>query len=227
MINQNEKEEKVYRVFETISEGYDEANARISLGREKAWKKSLIDLFKAEGKYLDVCCGTGDISIAIKAQNKASDVTGLDFSLAMLEVAKRKQAEGITWITGNAMNLPFEDNSFDGVCISFGLRNTPDYKQVLSEMRRVVKPGGVIACLDSFVPDSGFVKFFYNIYFKGIMPHIGGHKEHKKEYDWLAQSTEEFLRAKELKALFEEVGIKDVKITTMMCGACCLHYGTK
>ena len=219
------KEEKVYKVFETISEGYDDANTRISLGMEKSWKKNLIDLYTPGSKILDVCCGTGDIAIALKA--KGCEAIGLDFSPAMLEVAKKKFPEGIAWIQGNAMDLPFEDNSFDGACISFGLRNTPDYKKVLSEMKRVVRPGGIIACLDSFVPDNAFVKFFYNIYFKGIMPLIGGQKEHKEEYNWLANSTEMFLRSKELKALFDKVGINNVTIKKMMCGACCLHKGTK
>ncbi|MDO5441191.1 MAG: bifunctional demethylmenaquinone methyltransferase/2-methoxy-6-polyprenyl-1,4-benzoquinol methylase UbiE [Bacillota bacterium] len=222
---QSSKEEKVYNVFQTISEGYDDANTRISFGMEKKWKQNLINLFAPNSKVLDVCCGTGDISIALK--NKNCEVTGLDFSPAMLDVAKRKCSEGITWLEGNAMQLPFEDNSFDAACISFGLRNTPDYEAVLKEMKRVVKTGGIIACLDSFVPDNGFVKFFYNIYFKGIMPHIGGHKEHKEEYDWLANSTENFLRADELKKLFEQIDIKNVKVKKMMCGACCLHKGIK
>ena len=221
----SDKEEKVYKVFETISEGYDDANTRISLGMEKSWKKELINLFDSNLKVLDVCSGTGDIAIALNA--KGCQMTGLDFSPAMLEVAKKKCPSGITWIQGNAMNLPFEDNSFDGACISFGLRNTPDYEKVLLEMKRVVKPGGTIACLDSFVPDNGFIKFFYNIYFKGIMPHIGGKNEHKEEYDWLANSTEMFLRSKELKTLFEKVGIKNVEVKKMMCGACCLHKGMK
>jgi len=226
-MNGQDKEEKVYKVFETISEGYDDANVRISFGMEKKWKDTLINLFTAEGKYLDVCCGTGDIAIAIKTQSPDSEVTGLDFSPAMLDVARRKSDKDISWLNANAMHLPFDDNLFDGACISFGLRNTPDYKQVLSEMKRVVRPGGIVACLDSFVPENGFVRFFYNIYFKGIMPHVGGHKDHKKEYDWLAQSTEEFLRASELKKLLEELELKDIKVKSMMCGACCLHFGKK
>ena len=219
------KEEKVYKVFEAISEGYDDANTRISLGMEKSWKQNLIDLYEPGLKLLDVCCGTGDIAIALNGNG--CEVTGLDFSPAMLEVAKKKCPDGITWIQGNAIELPFDDNSFDGASISFGLRNTPDYEKVLLEMKRVVRPGGIIACLDSFVPENTFIKFFYNIYFKGIMPHIGGQKDHKEEYDWLANSTENFLRSSELKNLFISVGLKDVKVKKMMCGACCLHYGIK
>lgn len=219
-----EKEEKVYKVFETISEGYDDANKRISLGMEQGWKKQLIKLYTPGQKILDVCCGTGDITIALNKNNV--EAIGLDFSPAMLSVAKKK-APSLTFIEGNAMELPFEDNSFDGASISFGLRNTPDYKKVLEEMKRVTKPGGIIACLDSFVPDNSFVTFFYNIYFKGLMPKLGGQNEHQEEYNWLADSTENFLREKELKALFKEIGLKEIKVKKMMCGACCLHYGIK
>ncbi len=222
---QSSKEQKVYKVFETISEGYDDANTRISLGMEKHWKKNLIKLFDDGFKILDVCCGTGDIAIALK--DKQCDATGIDFSPAMLDVARRKCPNGINWLNANALDLPFVDDSFDGACISFGLRNTPDYEKVLSEMKRVVKNGGIIACLDSFVPENAFVKPFYNIYFKRIMPVIGGKQKHKEEYNWLANSTENFLRASELKELFIKVGIKDVKVKKMMCGACCLHYGIK
>ncbi len=247
-MNAKEKEEKVYKVFQEISEGYDDANKRISLGMEQGWKKKLIKLFD-EFEYaiddeceagrvisiLDVCCGTGDISLAIKKSHPKYDVTGLDFSPAMLEVAKRKMNDAypdalvpaVTWTQGNAMELPYPDDSFEGACISFGLRNTPDYERVMSEMMRVVKPGGIVACIDSFVPENAFIRFFYSIYFKGIMPLIGGLLKHKEEYNWLANSTEEFLRASELKSLFEKIGIQNVRQKTMMCGACCLHWGRK
>lgn len=225
-----EKEKKVYDVFQEICEGYDSANLRISLGMEKRWKKELAELFKngsGPKSFLDVCCGTGDMAIAIKHSFPSCAVTAIDFSPAMLAVAKKKAAAGIDWLEGNAMALPFDDGSFDGACISFGLRNTPDYLQVLSEMRRVVRKDGMVACLDSFVPESRFISFFYNIYFKRLMPLIGGRRVHREEYRWLADSTELFLRPTELKALFEAVGLRSVKLRKMMFGACCLHWGIK
>lgn len=234
-----EKEKKVYELFNAISEGYDLANTRISLGMEKKWKNELIKLFsdpssfrKAEDdkdtvKILDLCCGTGDIAIGIKKRAPDFELTGLDFSPAMLEIAAQKCPEGIKWLEGNATQLPFDDESFDGVCISFGLRNTPDYARVLAEIRRVLKTGGCAACLDSFVPENALIKIFYSIYFKGLMPLIGGRKKHRAEYRWLADSTELFLKAEELKALFEESGFKSVELKAMMMGACCLHRGFK
>ena len=156
------KEEKVLGIFETISENYDAANDRISLGMQKGWKKHLISAVKSSTpkKVLDVCCGTGDISLMLSAEGIG--VTGLDFSPAMLKVAKEKDADSkVNWIQGNAMELPFEDGSFDACTISFGLRNTPDFEQVLREMKRVSR--GNVYVLDSFIPENKFVYPFFKL----------------------------------------------------------------
>ena len=142
------KREKVYHVFQQISQTYDRANGRISLGMESRWKDCLIEAVceqAAKGsRVLDVCSGTGDIAISLAAHRPDLKVTGLDFSPAMLDVARKKGAPlaNVTWQEGDAMNLPFEDNTFSSACISFGLRNTSDYLRVLQEMTRVVVPGG-------------------------------------------------------------------------------------
>lgn len=160
------KREKVYHVFQQISQTYDRANGRISLGMESRWKDCLIEAVceqAAKGsRVLDVCSGTGDIAISLAAHRPDLKVTGLDFSPAMLDVARKKGAPlaNVTWQEGDAMNLPFEDNTFSAACISFGLRNTSDYLRVLQEMTRVVVPGGWVYCLDSFVPDSLVIRPF-------------------------------------------------------------------
>ena len=125
------------------------------------------------------------------------------------------------------MDLPFEDNSFEAVSISFGLRNTTDYSRVLQEMKRVTKPGGYIYCLDSIVPECVLIKPFYTIYFRYIMPLLGGGIHHRKEYLWLYHSTKHFLSGKELKKLFVRVGIRKVQDKNKMFGACVLVWGRK
>ena len=151
---------------------------------------------------LDVCCGTGDIAVAVASRRPDAAVTGLDFSPAMLDVARHKGAalENLTWREGDAMALPFGDDTFSAAAISFGLRNTPDYGAVLTEMTRVVCPGGWVYCLDSFVPDSPLIRPFYDLYFRGVMPLLGGGFRHRREYRWLWQSTRDFLRKRELTA---------------------------
>ena len=223
----------MYDIFESLAPRYDRANARISLGLEKGWKRMMVKRVLAEnsgGKdILDVCCGTGDIAIALARGNPAFDVTVIDFSPAMLAQAREKGA-GITtlhWVQGDVMDLPFKDESFDVVCISFGLRNTPDYRRVLREMRRILRPGGKVYCLDSFVPDNPAILPAYRLYFRHMMPVLGGGRKYRKQYTWLCQSTEQFPRRRELMKQFVRAGFTQVQSRSRMLGACVLIEGTK
>ncbi len=226
------KEQYVYRVFQKISKGYDRANRRISFGLQGSWKKMLIRQLEKRtpfrGNVLDVCCGTGDISQGIAKVRPDLNVTGLDFSPAMLRIAKAgNKRKNVHFRRGNALELPFEDDRFDGVCISFGLRNTSDYKRVLHEMRRVTKPGGYIYCLDSFVPENVLIRPFYTLYFRFVMPLLGGGIKHLEEYRWLYRSTKHFLRPEELRILLVRSGIRKIRSKTRMFGACNLIWGQK
>ena len=227
------KSERVYRIFETIAKRYDRANARISLGLQKSWKKLLVHAISETAplhtNLLDVCCGTGDIPLLTAQKRPDIRSTGIDFSPAMLAEAQRKSngIKHIVWMEADAMHLPFPDNTFASVCISFGLRNTSDYQQVLNEMKRVAVAGGSIYCLDSFIPDTLCIRSVYTLYFKYIMPFLGGGKKYRKEYTWLYTSTQEFLRKKELIALYERLGLTHITQTSRMFGACILVQGKK
>ena len=220
------KEEKVYSIFQKIAKNYDSANDRMSFGMQRDWKKHLTDAVEHNvptGSALDVCCGTGDIAIAL---SKNLRTTGLDFSPAMLDIAKQRSSE-VTWISGSAMKLPFADNSFDACTISFGLRNTADFKTVLLEMKRVVRPGGFIFVLDSFELKKGFVFPFYKFYFKNIVPLICGKQKYTEEYKWLNQSTESFLSPEALGSLMESIDLDLKQIKEYLFGACCLLFAQK
>lgn len=227
--------EHVHGVFESIAQQYDSANDRISLGMHRLWKQVLEDVAVSTcshpdagaGLVLDVCCGTGDITERIARNHPNIFVTGLDFSAQMLDVARHRtqDLQNVMLVEGNAMSLPFDDDTFDSAVISFGLRNTPDYEQVVGEMMRVVKPGGVVACLDASVPDSKLIDPFYQFYYKNIMTFLGGGFSHHDQYEWLYESTQEFLRKDELKALFEKVGLTYVSVRPFMFGAAALHVG--
>lgn len=228
-----EKSRHVYRIFQGISQTYDGANRRISLGMERSWKRELVETAALQvpdgGAVLDVCCGTGDIAVAVASRRPDVSVTGLDFSPAMLDVARSKGSalKNLTWQEGDAAALPFADHTFSAAAISFGLRNTPDYGAVLTEMTRVVCPGGWVYCLDSFVPDSPLIRPFYDLYFRGVMPLLGGGFRHRREYRWLWQSTRDFLRKHELTALFSAVGLENVRADSHLFGTCALHSGQK
>ncbi len=233
MIHGVTKEEYVHSVFESISSGYDKANRRISLGFQRYWKKMLINDLTADipsgERILDLCCGTGDIAIASARRRPDLRVTGADFSVSMLKLARNKGRglKNIRWTKADAMHLPWPDDTFAAVSISFGLRNTADYQQVVTEMMRVVKKGGSIYCLDSFVPENRFVLPFYRLYFRDIMPLIGGGKSHTREYRWLWKSTQHFLSRRELEKLYHKGGLRNIGSRDRMFGACSMVWGSK
>ena len=227
----DDKEEKVQGVFQRISGNYDIMNDIISVGLHRGWKDSLADEISQRGKcILDVC--TGDLTVMLSKKDSSNEVIGLDFSQNMLSVAKERMSKNeikdVELIQGNAMDLPFEDNRFDCAVISFGLRNVADYSKVISEMTRVIKKGGWVYCLEASYPDSKYIKPFFRLYFRYIMPRLAGLITGKqKEYEWLNESTELFLKKDELADLFKECGLANVSYKTYLLGSAALHKGQK
>ncbi|MBY0145476.1 demethylmenaquinone methyltransferase [Neobacillus niacini] len=232
---QQSKEQRVHKVFEKISDNYDKMNSVISFQQHIKWRKDTMKRMnvKPGSKALDVCCGTGDWTIALaEAVGPSGEVNGLDFSQNMLNVGLEKVKNlglnQVTLIHGNAMELPFPDNSFDYVTIGFGLRNVPDYLQVLKEMHRVVKPGGIAVCLETSQPTlPGYKQLFY-FYFKFIMPMFGKlFAKSYQEYSWLQESARDFPGMKELAKMFETAGFKNVFYKPYSGGAAAVHIGYK
>lgn len=228
-------EEKVNSLFDRVAPEYDSMNNWISMGLEKNWRRETMKRLniKVDSKLLDVCCGTGTwtADLANELSNEGH-VTGLDFSKEMLKLAETKlidveQRKNIDLVQGNAMELPFADNSFAGTTIGFGLRNVPDASQVLSEMTRVVKPGGFVACLETSQPQKFFVKSVWNIFFK-LVPVIAKVRGNNyADYDYLQKTTKEFVSANRLKEMFEKVGLQKVTYKQFSLGAVVLHIGYK
>ena len=227
------KEEKVHEVFEKISTDYDKMNSIISFNQHKKWRDDMMRRMAIQkgASALDVCCGTADWTIAIAdAVAPEGKVTGLDFSESMLEAGKVKVESyaNISLIHGNAMQLPFPDESFDYVTIGFGLRNVPDYGAVLTEMNRVLKPGGMIACLDTSQPELFGYKQLFRFYFKFIMPVLGKLlAKSYREYSWLQESADDFPGMKKLAHMFTEAGFSNVSYKSYSGGAAAGHVGFK
>lgn len=233
MAENNAKKEQVHTVFQNISKKYDRLNNIISFEQHKVWRKRVMKEMsvKKDSTALDVCCGTADWTIALsKAVGPQGEVTGLDFSENMLEVGKEKTAhmDNIHLVHGDAMNLPFDDASFDYVTIGFGLRNVPDYLGALKEMERVLKPGGMIVCLETSQPTLPVFKQVYRLYFKFVMPIFGKlFAKSKEEYEWLQQSTFDFPGKEKLKRLFEQAGFSNIKVRSFTGGVAAMHLGYK
>ena len=248
-----DKQEYVHDVFSAISSSYDLMNDLESLGLHRIWKARLVkELSKASPRsILDIACGTGDIAIALAGANPKAQVTGLDFNENMLEVARKRAAQerpvsfvletnavsqkaqavpvnNLHLVVGNAMKLPFEDESFDAVSISFGLRNMPDYAVVLGEIYRVLKPGGSFRCLEASYPTNPLVKPPFKLYFKHWLPFLGKLiVNSEKEYAWLNTSTEAFLSKEQLASLMQQKGFTQVGYSSYLLGAAALHRGSK
>lgn len=239
------KERYVYDVFQNVATGYDKANVRISAGQQGRWKSAAADLLcegLAEGTQragspadghgdapcvLDIGCGTGDMLLLVHDRCPQAQLTGIDFSPHMLEQAlgRCEGIEGISLVEGNALDLPFDDDSFDGVTIAFALRNTADYVGALSEALRVLRPGARFVCIDSFVPANPVVRPFYRLYFGLLMPLLGGGVRKLRQYRWLSRSTREFVSVRELEDLMGRVGFVRVQDKSFMCGACVCVMG--
>ena len=233
MADNKAKKEQVHDVFQNISGKYDRLNNIISFEQHKTWRKRVMKEMnvKSGSKALDVCCGTADWTISLsKAVGPEGEVTGIDFSENMLEVGKRKTKDmhNIQLVHGDAMNLPFEDNEFDYVTIGFGLRNVPDYLATLKELNRVLKPGGMIVCLETSQPTMPVFKQLYRFYFKNIMPLFGKiFAKSLQEYNWLQESAGNFPGKKELAEMFADVGYERIKVKSFTGGVSAMHLAYK
>lgn len=228
-----EKTELVHGVFENISTRYDRLNDIISFNQHRRWRKKVMQRMQVRrgARALDVCCGTADWTIQLaQAVGQSGHVTGLDFSANMLEVGKQKTAgyRNVDLVLGNAMDLPFEDNTFDYVTIGFGLRNVPDYSKAIEEMYRVLKPGGMVVCLETSQPTLPGFKQGYEAYFKYVMPQFGKvFAKSMKEYSWLQQSAFNFPDRYALAKLFAAAGFEKVEFKGFTGGVSAMHLAYK
>ncbi|MFC9774563.1 demethylmenaquinone methyltransferase [Paenibacillus chitinolyticus] len=234
-MSEQTKMERVHHVFEKISNQYDSMNSVITFKRHIAWRQDVMKQMNVrEGsKALDVCTGTGDWAIALaNVIGTRGEVIGLDFSKNMLKIAQDKQEQQalkqLTFIQGNAMELPFEDHSFDYVTIGFGLRNVPDYLTVLREMYRVTKPGGKVVCLETSQPTLIGYRQLSLFYVRYIMPLLGKFiAKSYDEYSWLQESARNFPDKNVLKQMFLEAGFSKVDAKSYSGGVAAMHMAIK
>ncbi|MBQ3311343.1 ubiquinone/menaquinone biosynthesis methyltransferase [bacterium] len=207
----NKNPKNIQKMFDNISSIYDITNNIISLGLHKYIKKIAIkSCGDIKGKVLDLCTGTGDIASLL---NDKCDVTGLDFSTKMLEIALKKYPN-IPFVEGDCTNLPFEDNSFDAVTISFGLRNIENYHLALDEIFRILKPDGYF-----FHLDFGKSNILINSIFKYITLFATSFLyKNNNAYKYLINSKEKFFNKNELISIFERHNLKLVKEKSFILG---------
>ena len=174
------KKEQVEKMFDTISGNYDNLNRVISFGSDIKWRKKVLSKIKKQNPdtILDIATGTGDLAIKFAKNSNASKITGLDISEGMLSVARNKIkgtafSDKVEFIKGDSEALPFKDNTFDAITVSFGIRNFEHLEIGLSEILRVLKPKGLFIILETSVPTKTPFKQGYYIYTNYILPIIG------------------------------------------------------
>lgn len=228
-----DKANAVRSMFDKIVGSYDLLNHVMSAWQDVLWRKWTAERLPENcSTVLDVACGTGDLAIEILRQQPQSTVTGLDFSPEMLRYFEGKAVSKglqnrLTFTEGDAMNLPFEDNTFDAATIAFGLRNVTDRLAAIKEMTRVVKPGGKILTLEMTFPDNMGLRQFFFWYLNNAIPFVGGLiSGDRQAYAYLPESIQNFLSPDELMVLFRKAGLTRRIAWSMTFGITYLHEGT-
>lgn len=225
---------QVNSMFDRISGVYDRMNRVMTAGLDQTWRERAADRVRLEPgqRALDLCCGTGDLALAL-AERVGSEgrVTGADFSRPMLELATKKaSADGVAQVEfewADALELPYEDESFDAVTISFGARNLADLPKGLAEMNRVLKPGGRLAILEITQPRRQPLAAFFGLWFDRIVPMLGKVAGDSSAYTYLPESVRSFPDAETLAARMDEAGFRHVRWTLMAGTIIALHSAVK
>ena len=222
----------VREMFTSIAPTYDLLNHLLSANIDKLWWRRTARLFKPilsrpNARALDLCCGTGDMAFALRREGPQSQITGTDFSHAMLKLALTKSGESnIKWTEADALQLPFADNSFDLVTSAFGFRNLADYDAGLREIYRVLKPGGEIGILECSEP-RGILAMPYRFYFHHVLPRIGRLISKTQAYSYLPASVQRFPAPAEMLERMRSAGFRNTLWTAYSLGIAGLFRGTK
>jgi demethylmenaquinone methyltransferase/2-methoxy-6-polyprenyl-1,4-benzoquinol methylase len=214
--------EAVRGMFDRIAPVYDAMNRLMSGGLDQRWRRITAEAAVRPGdRVLDACCGTGDL--ALSALSAGGQVTGLDFSERMLDRAVRK-SDAIEWKRGDALELPFADESFDTVTVGFGVRNLEDLGRGLGEFRRVLRTGGRLAVLEITQP-RGVLAPFFRLWFDGLVPLAGRLLPGGSAYTYLPASVRRFPGPEELAELMRRSGFEPVAYRLFAGGIVALHVG--
>lgn len=232
---QQEASRWVREMFERITPRYDLANHVLSLNLDRRWRAKTVErvqhiLSRPGARALDLCCGTGDLLIALGAK-AAATVIGSDFCHPMLVAAREKIARrrlASPLFEADALCLPLPDGALDLITVAFGFRNLADYRAGLVEMHRVLRPSGMAAILEFSQPGNTLFGKLYGFYSRHILPRIGGAISGSRDaYAYLPESIENFPRAEDLADEMGKAGFRSVEFLRMTGGTVALHVGTK
>lgn len=220
-------------MFDNIADRYDLLNRIISLGIDQSWRRKTVASLALDpsSRVLDLATGTADLAIMIAKLHPGVEITGVDPSNNMLAVGQKKVerellTERVRLLEGDAQALPFEDNSFDGTCIAFGIRNVPDRVQGLREMARVTRSGGRVAILELSEPRGSIMGALARFHVHTVVPWMGAILSGKKEYRYLQKSIAAFPPAEQFAATMDEAGLAVLELVPLTFGVAHLYVAT-
>ncbi|WP_439522015.1 bifunctional demethylmenaquinone methyltransferase/2-methoxy-6-polyprenyl-1,4-benzoquinol methylase UbiE [Marivita sp.] len=234
-VPENEKAGRVQGVFSSVASKYDVMNDAMSFGIHRVWKDAMMDWLapRAGQKLLDVAGGTGDISFRFLKRAGRGHATVLDLTEPML-VEGRKRAEAsamgdsLDWVVGDAMHLPFENNTFDVYTISFGIRNVTRPQEALNEAFRVLRPGGRLMVLEFSQIPNELMQKVYDLYSFNIIPRLGQAIANDRDsYQYLVESIRKFPDQDTFLGMVRQAGFENAKFRNLSMGIACLHSGWK
>jgi demethylmenaquinone methyltransferase/2-methoxy-6-polyprenyl-1,4-benzoquinol methylase len=222
-------------MFGRVAPRYDLLNHLLSFQTDRYWRSVTVRrvahiLRRPDARVVDLCCGTGDLTLALHAEaHETAQIRGSDFCHPMLVAAGRKsldQGAPITYLEADALQLPLASRSLDLITVAFGFRNFANYQKGLREMRRVLKPGGMLAILEFSTPPNPVFRGLYNFYSRNILPSIGGALSGSRDaYTYLPESVRKFPAAENLAAEMEAAGYTRVRFERLTFGIVALHMG--
>lgn len=233
--SEKSKKEQVAEMFDSIAGRYDFMNRFLSARIDLTWRKKAIKLLKKDNPkvILDVATGTADMAIMTCKTVQPDKIIGIDISKQMLEEGKKKiEKEGlvdkIQLQVGDSETINFAENTFDAVMAAFGVRNFENLENGLSEMLRVLKPGGQLVILEFSKPKSRPVRGLYNLYMGIVAPKMARlFRQNKEAYEYLCASSNAFPERQSFTDILKKVGYSDTRFKSLSLGICCIYTGKK
>jgi demethylmenaquinone methyltransferase / 2-methoxy-6-polyprenyl-1,4-benzoquinol methylase len=225
---------QVRAMFERIAGIYDLMNTAMTAGLHHRWRARAADRaeLSAGSRALDVCCGTGDLAIELRRRcGPGGAVVGADFSERMLELARHKAARlgmpEVSFEWADALDLPYEDASFDAVTAGFGVRNLADLQRGVDEMARTLKPGGRLVVLEITQPRRAPLSWFHGLWFDRVVPRLGALAGDRDAYTYLPESVKRFPPPEGLAAVMDRAGLERIRWTLLAGGIIAIHSGVR
>ena len=224
---------RIRAMFDQISPRYDLLNHLLSLNSDVLWRRRAVEKLGPVRRVLDVCSGTGDMALEIR-RRWGAHVVGSDFAYRMLEIGRAKAVrkslqDVVCFQQADTLRLPYRAGAFDAATVAFGIRNVVDTFGGISEMARVVRPGGKVLILEFTLPRNALLRWGYLAYFGNVLPRIGRMiaRSEIDAYRYLPDSVAKWPSPADLKARMEAAGLRDVEFDLLFGGVAAIHVGTR